>query len=57
MDAKLKRSEERVGYFIGGEHDGRVSLEPSREQVAERMVLLVEGKDGRVGDACFFLAQ
>lgn len=52
MDAELKGSEERVGDFVGCEEDSRVLLETSGEQVAERVVLLVECEDGRVGNAC-----
>lgn len=52
LDAQFKRGEERVGHFVGGEHDGGVLEEPLREEVAERVVFFVEGEDGRVGDAC-----
>jgi hypothetical protein len=52
LDAELEGREEGVGHLVGGEHDGVVLEEALREEVAERVVLLVEGEDGGVGDAC-----
>jgi hypothetical protein len=52
LDAELEGREEGVRHLVGGEHDGGVLEEALREQVAEGVVLLVERKDSRVGDAC-----
>ena len=51
-DAQLERRKERVRDLVGGEDDVVVLEQALREQVAERVVLLVEGEDGGVGDAC-----
>jgi hypothetical protein len=52
LNTEFKSSEERVGDFVRGEHDGGVLEEALREEVAERVVFFVECEDGRVGDAC-----
>jgi hypothetical protein len=52
LDAEFKGSEEGVGHFVRGEHDGGVLEEALREEVAERVVFFVEGEDGGIGDAC-----
>jgi hypothetical protein len=52
LNTELKRGEERVGNLVGSEHNGRVLEEALGEQIAERVVFLVEGENGCVGDAC-----
>jgi hypothetical protein len=49
-DAQLKGREERVRDFVCGEDNVVVLEQALREEVAERVVFLVEGEDGRVGD-------
>jgi hypothetical protein len=51
-DAELKGCEERMWDFVRGEDNVVVLEEALREEVAERVVFLVEGEDGRVGNAC-----
>lgn len=41
-----------MGDFVSGEGDLGVLEEALREEVAERVVFLVEGEDGSVGHAC-----
>lgn len=53
LDAELEGSEERVGHLVRGEADVVVLEEALGEQVAERMILLVEGEDGGIRDACY----
>jgi hypothetical protein len=50
-DAQLEGREQRMGDLVGGEDDVVVLEETLRKEVAERVVLLVKGEDGRVGDA------
>jgi hypothetical protein len=49
LDAQLEGGEERVGNLVGGEDDVLVLEEALGEEVAERVVFLVEREDGRVG--------
>jgi hypothetical protein len=49
LDAQLESSEERVGNLVGGEDDVLVLEEALGEEVAERVVFLVEREDGCVG--------
>jgi hypothetical protein len=41
-----------VRDLVGREGDGRILEETLREEVGEGVVLLVEGEDGSVGNAC-----
>jgi hypothetical protein len=40
-----------VSDHVAGEGDMLLGPQPRRQQVAQRVVLLVEREDGRVGDA------
>ena len=51
-DAQLERGKERVRNLVGRKGDFLVLEQPLREQVAQRVVLLVEGENGSVGNAC-----
>lgn len=52
LNAKLEHGEQRMWNLVGGEDNLIVLEEALREEVAERVVLLVECEDGRIGDAC-----
>ena len=49
LDAQLEGSKKRVGNLVGGEDDVLVLEEALGEEVAERVVFLVEREDGCVG--------
>ena len=49
--AQLKSGEERVGNLVGGKDNVLVLEEALGEEVAERVVLLVEREDGCVGNS------
>jgi hypothetical protein len=51
-DAELEGRKERMRNLVCREDDVVVFEETLRQQVAERVVFLVEGEDGRVRDAC-----
>ena len=51
-DAQVEGCEERVRHAVGGELDELVLVQALRDEVAEGVVFLVEGEDGRVGDSC-----
>lgn len=51
-DAQFEASEQRMRDFVGGEVDVGVLVQALGEEVAERVVFLVEGEDSGVGDAC-----
>jgi hypothetical protein len=56
-DAQLEGRKERVGDFVRREGDILVFVEALREQVAERVVFLIESKNGGVGGAWAGLSQ
>jgi hypothetical protein len=51
-DAKLEGREERMGDLVCGEDNEVILEEALGEEIAKRVVFLVEGEDGGVGDAC-----
>lgn len=51
LHAELERREQRVGDFVCGEEDEGIFVEALRDQVAESVVLFVEGEEGGVGGA------
>nr|POE63291.1 hypothetical protein CFP56_04194 [Quercus suber] len=51
LDAQLEHREQRMRHLVGGEDDVRRLDELRPQQVAQRVVLLVEREHGRVGHA------
>jgi hypothetical protein len=52
VNAELERGEERVGDFVGGEGDVVHAEQLVAQHVGHGVVLLVEGKEGGVGNLC-----
>jgi hypothetical protein len=50
-DAELEGREQRMRDLVRGEDNVVVLEEALRQEIAERVVFLVKGEDGRVGDA------